>query len=122
VPGTRADQIDAEVGARVRARRRALKLSQSALGDRLGVTFQQIQKYERGANRISASSLVLIAEALSCSPSDLLGVEDRAGSGLDWSRFHDHGASAALDAFTQIKSPQLRKRVLELMRTLGEGS
>jgi transcriptional regulator with XRE-family HTH domain len=59
------DPVDLHVGARVRARRQLLKLSQAALADQLGVTFQQVQKYERGANRISASTLYRIAAALS---------------------------------------------------------
>ncbi len=117
---SRAEVIDAEVGARVRARRRELRMSQSKLGDRLGVTFQQVQKYERGSNRISASSLVLIAEALQCRPADLLGADDGAQA-VDWTRFHANDVHAALDAFTAIKSPKLRRSVLELIRTLGGG-
>jgi transcriptional regulator with XRE-family HTH domain len=52
------DPIDVHAGARMRARRKALGMSQQALADKLGVSFQQIQKYERGANRISFSTLV----------------------------------------------------------------
>jgi transcriptional regulator with XRE-family HTH domain len=115
----RADQIDTEVGARVRARRRELRMSQSKLGDKLGVTFQQVQKYERGANRISASSLVLIAEALHCRPTDLLGVDDGRPT-IDWSKFHDNEANAALEAFAAIDSPRIRRSVLELIRTLSD--
>ncbi|HYD37438.1 MAG TPA: helix-turn-helix domain-containing protein [Allosphingosinicella sp.] len=63
--GDGPDPIDVHVGGRVRARRQLLKLSQAALADRLGVTFQQVQKYERGANRISASTLYRVAAALS---------------------------------------------------------
>lgn len=56
--------VDIFVGGRVRLRRKSLGMSQSALADELGLTFQQIQKYERGANRISASTLYKIATAL----------------------------------------------------------
>jgi transcriptional regulator with XRE-family HTH domain len=118
-PFTRADQIDTEVGARVRARRRELRMSQTKLADTLGVTFQQVQKYERGTNRISSSSLVLIAEALGCSPSELLGVNER-GPKIDWSKFHDNEANAALEAFAAIDSPRIRRSVLELIRTLSD--
>lgn len=59
------DPIDIAVGARVRRRRLEVGLSQSALGDVVGVTFQQVQKYERGANRVSASMLAKVAKALS---------------------------------------------------------
>lgn len=56
--------VDLHVGARLRLRRRALGLSQSALADAVGLTFQQLQKYERGANRISASKLFAFAAIL----------------------------------------------------------
>jgi transcriptional regulator with XRE-family HTH domain len=56
--------VDVAVGAAVRRRRRALGISQTALGEGLGITFQQVQKYERGANRISASKLYEIGKEL----------------------------------------------------------
>ncbi len=56
--------IDAHVGARIRKRRTQKRLSQSALGGELGVTFQQVQKYESGANRVSASKLWTISKSL----------------------------------------------------------
>ncbi len=61
---THAETIDAHVGKRIRLRRTLLGLSQEKLGEALGVTFQQIQKYERGANRVGASRLYDIATAL----------------------------------------------------------
>lgn len=57
-------QIDVLIGARVKSRRIALKISQTKLADAVGVRFQQIQKYESGANRVSASRLLMIAETL----------------------------------------------------------
>ena len=59
-----SDPIDVHVGARLRERRVHRDMSQTALGERLGLTFQQVQKYERGANRLSASKLWRAAEAL----------------------------------------------------------
>lgn len=59
-----ADAVDREVGLRIAARRTALGLSQTALADRAGVSFQQIQKYESGLNRVSASRLHRIAQTL----------------------------------------------------------
>lgn len=56
--------VDVHVGARIRMRRRILNLTQSELAQQLGLTFQQVQKYERGANRVSASKLYEIARAL----------------------------------------------------------
>ncbi len=59
-----ADPVDVAVGARIRLRRKQLQISQSALGDALGVSFQQVQKYERGTNRVSCSMLSRIAAKL----------------------------------------------------------
>jgi transcriptional regulator with XRE-family HTH domain len=115
---TRTDQIDADVGARISAPRREQRMSQSKLGDKLGVTFQQVQKYEGGVNRISASALVLIAEALRCRLSDLLAVEELSPR-IDWSRFHNDDAYAALEAFAAIDNPRVRRAVLDLVRTLS---
>ncbi|HEY0435049.1 MAG TPA: helix-turn-helix transcriptional regulator, partial [Phenylobacterium sp.] len=72
------DALDVALGAMVRLRRRTLGMTQDMLAERCGVSFQQIQKYENGANRISFSRLVQIATALSCRVSDLIGVLDDA--------------------------------------------
>jgi len=72
------DPIDVAVGARIRLRRRDIKVSQSTLADALGVSFQQVQKYERGFNRISASMLVRTARALGVQAAWLLGETDDA--------------------------------------------
>src|SRR2546423_15649574 len=64
VRARRADNRDAEVGRRARSRRLECKLSQTDLADRIGVTFQQVQKYEKGVNRIGAGRLQRISEAL----------------------------------------------------------
>src|SRR5262245_53163522 len=66
------DPLDVAVGARIRMRRQAQGVSQQQLGEALGVSFQQVQKYERGANRISASMLVRTARALNCTGDQLL--------------------------------------------------
>lgn len=74
-----ANPIDVHVGNRIKLLRRSLNLSQTGLASELGVTFQQVQKYENGNNRISASKLYLIAVALGVTPDfffeGLLGVE-----------------------------------------------
>lgn len=63
-----AHPVDQHVGLRVRARRKLLGMSQEKLADALGLTFQQVQKYERGANRVSASKLYEISRSLKCEP------------------------------------------------------
>ncbi len=65
------DPIDVHVGGQVRARREALNTTQTDLARSLGVTFQQVQKYEKGANRISASMLFRAASFLGCTPGEL---------------------------------------------------
>ena len=78
--GTKA--LDQRIGARLRAARLVEGLSQQDLGSRLGVTFQQIQKYERGTNRIAASRLCEAAVILGIEPADLLdGGAARSGGG-----------------------------------------
>jgi transcriptional regulator with XRE-family HTH domain len=72
------DVVDVHVGARVRAERVRRGLSQTELGQAIGVTFQQIQKYERGANRISASMLVRIARAVDVAIEDFFPQTDAA--------------------------------------------
>ena len=69
------DPIDVEVGGRIRARRIALGVSQTALAKALGLTFQQVQKYEKGANRVSASTLVRVGRELGVSVAFLVGEE-----------------------------------------------
>src|SRR5437868_378944 len=74
--GRLPDQHDFEIGARIRLRRRLLGISQSTLAESVGLTFQQVQKYERGANRVAASMLGRVATALQCSASFLMGEGD----------------------------------------------
>lgn len=69
------DPIDIAVGQRVRARRIAIGMSQETLADAMGLTFQQVQKYEKGTNRISASRLVKISETLHCEVPELFGCD-----------------------------------------------
>ena len=63
-PRGRANAIDGHVGSRVRTRRTLLGLNQTQLGDALGITFQQVQKYEKGSNRVSASRLYQMSKTL----------------------------------------------------------
>lgn len=74
--------FDVALGARIRVRREALKVTQAQLADACEVTFQQIQKYERGINRVSAGRLALIAAKLKCHPGDLYS-EDQANDADD---------------------------------------
>ncbi len=70
--------VDVIVGANIRNRRSLIRMSQSDLGAAVGVTFQQVQKYEKGTNRVSASKLVEIARTLKCTATDLLNGTEAA--------------------------------------------
>jgi transcriptional regulator with XRE-family HTH domain len=112
--------IDAVVGARVKAARLSKGVSQAALAQRVGLTFQQIQKYERGDNRISASKLVQIAGALSVLPMEFLsGLEDSAATSFDFSLFQASGAMDLLVAFGAL-SPREQRALLRLARDLAD--
>jgi len=117
------DPLDIALGAAVRIRRRSLGISQEALADQCHVSFQQIQKYENGANRISFSRLVQIARALQCRVVDLMDVldaPDRQGSG-DFdilTRMRTPGALELLSSYERL-SPETRASLVHLIRTLA---
>lgn len=74
--------VDKQIGNRIRARRKEMGLSQESLADAVGVTFQQIQKYERGVNRVAARTLMSISEALDVSLLALLPAQEERQTGL----------------------------------------
>ena len=122
--------VDVHVGERVRHRRKFLGISQSELADAIGLTFQQVQKYERGSNRISASKLFEIATALKTSAGYFFeGFAEREGDdGFSESESEQfvhsflttsEGIELAA-AFPRIPSGKKRRRVLEMVRALAE--
>ncbi|MBS0333728.1 MAG: helix-turn-helix domain-containing protein [Proteobacteria bacterium] len=122
-PSTKApDPMDVALGAAVRIRRRTIGISQEALAEQCGVSFQQIQKYENGANRISFSRLVQIARALQCRVVDLMDVldaPDRDTTGdLDLlTRMRTPGALELLAAY-ELMAPEARTALVTLLRSL----
>jgi transcriptional regulator with XRE-family HTH domain len=119
-PG-RTAQLELIIGARMRTRRRQLGLSQSDLAERLGVSFQQVQKYERGANRVAASTLLLAAQTLGTSISWLVG-EETSGRDDDEDVFRAlsrPGALEVLQAFNAIPDARTRTALLALAREMA---
>jgi transcriptional regulator with XRE-family HTH domain len=119
-PG-RSAHLDLAIGARIRTRRRQLGLSQSALADRLGVSFQQVQKYERGANRVAASTLLAAARALGVTIGWLVG-EDEAAQGGEEEIFRvlaRPGAIELLEAFGRIPDGRAREALVSLAREMA---
>lgn len=112
----RYDALELSIGARIRARRRQLGFSQTDLAQKLGVSFQQVQKYERGSNRIAASTLVMTAEALETSVAWLVG-EDGIGREEDDELFKAlarPGAIEMLRAFNAVDDAKARAALLTL--------
>jgi transcriptional regulator with XRE-family HTH domain len=116
------DPIDVEVGLNLRRARLARGYSQASLAEQLGLTFQQIQHYERGGNRVSASMLVRAARALEIPAADLLPAED--GQGLEPSvtrRMSEvRGMAALANAYCALRSPALRRAVLQVVRVMAK--
>jgi transcriptional regulator with XRE-family HTH domain len=126
-----ANPVDTHVGSRIRVRRQVLKMSQEKLGDELGVTFQQVQKYERGTNRVGASRLWRLAEVLSVPVSfffDGLTGKNEFDTGqfaegdqtpivYDFIKSSDGVALAT--AVSKIKNKAVRRQILELARSLA---
>jgi transcriptional regulator with XRE-family HTH domain len=119
-----AREVDRIVGANIRRRRVALGLSQQALGARVGLTFQQIQKYENAVNRIGASRLADVAAALDTHPGAFFPGSPVSGSPPNAGDDADPGHNADTDrlslemakAFAGVADADLRRRLLVLTR------
>lgn len=123
--------IDKHVGSRVRMRRMMLSMSQEKLGDALGLTFQQVQKYEKGTNRIGASRLQQISQILQVPvafffegapdvPSNFSGGMHEAPSPSYVSDFLATSDGLALTkAFMRIRDSKLRRRIVDLVEQIA---
>jgi transcriptional regulator with XRE-family HTH domain len=116
-----ADPIDALVGAKIRELRIASGISQQALANAIGTTFQQVQKYEKGRNRISASRLQAVASALGTNPavffqaSDLSSPSDPRLSAEAMKFISSSECMHLTRAFIAITNPAIRAAVLQLI-------
>jgi transcriptional regulator with XRE-family HTH domain len=130
VRARRADNRDAEVGRRVRSRRLECRLSQTELADRIGVTFQQVQKYEKGVNRIGAGRLQRISEALEVPISFFFDGKSgtagspklETGSGAEsiFGFMQTSGSVRIVKAFHKIKSRKARQLLVEMAEELAD--
>ncbi|WP_438752953.1 helix-turn-helix domain-containing protein [Pararhizobium sp. O133] len=120
-----ANSIDVHVGSRIRLRRVALGMSQEKLGDSLGITFQQVQKYEKGINRVGASRLQNIATVLNVPIAFFFEESPRsAGDGpeeiSDISTFVSSSEGLALNhAFMAITDPAIRQSIVKLAKSVA---
>lgn len=125
MPAGRSNADDALIGRNIRLQRQAARMSQGKLGARVGVSFQQVQKYERAASRVGAARLVRIAAALRVPLSALLegipGVERKA-SALSTARLLGHPHRLRLvQAFIAIEDAGMRRALLALTEAMVRG-
>ena len=124
-PPKAPNEIDINVGARIRLRRNLLGLSQSRLAESLGVTFQQVQKYEKGINRVGASRLQAIATVFDVPVSFFFedsAFPEAAGRPVenDFTQFLETPEAIALNtAFAKIEDSEVRRKVLSLVKSIA---
>lgn len=113
--------VDVEVGARIKFRRRAMRLSQTKLGEVVGVTFQQIQKYEKGTSRVSASAIVQISKVLTVPVSYFFDgkLSDQTGDDVVLAFVERGEGNELFQAFSRIKRARVRKQVVRLVEELA---
>ena len=123
--------IDSYVGARIRTRRQLLGMSQERLAEQIGVTFQQVQKYEKGINRIGASRLQRIAEVLHTSPSFFFEQNESQPLSLQGLALPDNADPVAEflrtkeglvlnRAFLKIADPDIRETIVALVKAMAQ--
>lgn len=136
-PNGKPNPIDVHVGARVRLRRTLLGMSQEKLGDAIGLTFQQVQKYERGANRVGASRLYDLARVLDVPVSYFFeemssetsakarqyaaGMADDEGDTYEVDPLTKRETLELVRAYYKITDPKVRKRLFEMTKALAHG-
>lgn len=131
---SKPDPIDIHVGSRVRLRRTLLGMSQEKLGKALGLTFQQIQKYERGANRIGSSRLYRLSRILDVPVSfffeelsqDVIsgakGLAEGTQQTFETDRLSRRETLELVRAYYRISDPKVRKRIFELVKAVGQAN
>ena len=115
--------IDRHIGYRLRACRMMLRLNQSELGKAIGVTFQQLQKYEKGSNRVSASTLQKLAVTMEVPITYFFegASSEKIQSNKEWTEFLATSEGLALiRAFKRIDSKDLRRAVVHLVEQMGK--
>ena len=136
-PTGRPNPVDVHVGARLRRRRTLLGMNQTNLGDAIGVTFQQVQKYENGANRISASRLFDLSRVFDVPiqfffddmPKTVAASSPALGGGrakklpsYQPDPMHKQETLELVRAYYKITDPEVRKRLRELTKAIGAGA
>lgn len=131
---SKPEPVDVHVGSRVRLRRTLLGMSQDKLGKALSLTFQQIQKYERGANRIGSSRLYQLSQILDVPisfffddmPAEVTGKASGMAEGekqsFEVGQLSRRETLELVRAYYKIKDPTVRKKLFEMVKALGKSS
>ena len=122
----KANPIDVQIGARMRARRLSLGITQQELAAKIGVTFQQLQKYEKGENRVGASRIQMVAHGLGVSPAYFFGdvaasaVPSADGETTSLSEFLLTKQGLELNsAFLKIPNPRIRRSLVAMVKVIA---
>jgi transcriptional regulator with XRE-family HTH domain len=119
------DKIDMEVGERICAQRQTAKISQTALADQLGVTFQQVQKYEKGVNRVGAGRLTKIAHVLGVPVGSLFGTDEDnvatrpQGADSPLKLLTVSGALRLLRAYGKLQDGEMRRSIVDMIERVA---
>ena len=124
MPKANTHAIDKAIGGRLKMYRQRANISQTALGKHLGVSFQQVQKYENGTNRVSAATLIKIARFLNISVAELMVLDGQQSqtnsSAKDMMRFAKSSEGRSLiGGFMAIDDPSLKRHIVGLVKALG---
>ena len=124
-----SDPIDKHVGTRIRMRRQMISMSQEKLAKKLGITFQQVQKYEKGTNRVGASRLQAIASILSAPIAFFFEgspgadkMDDGPISDLLSDLLATKAGPALVKAFVKVRDPAIRRQIVHLVEAIASGS
>lgn len=129
-PKETPDPIDIHVGQRLKARRVGLRISQSDIGKALEVTFQQVQKYENGANRVGASNLYKLAQALNVdvsyffedmpSAQKMRSLSDQPAAAFEHDPMSQPESIKLVHNYFRIASPSVRARMFQLVKSIAD--
>ncbi|PCI49327.1 MAG: transcriptional regulator [Alphaproteobacteria bacterium] len=131
---SKPEPVDVHVGSRVRSRRTLLGMSQDKLGKALGLTFQQVQKYERGANRIGSSRLYQLSQILEVPVSFFFddmppevtgkatGMAEGGKQSFEANQLSRRETLELVRAYYKINDPLVRKKLFEMVKALGKSS
>jgi len=116
---TKAGEVDRIIGQRIKLKRKSLKISQEELGNAIGVSFQQVQKYEKGHNRISVGTIISISNYLGQSPLYFMRgyVDDFEGKKISYGDL-SHDSKEILELYNELNENSVKQLVKDIIRSM----